>query len=97
MVPLAEVRHLWDGLICPPAYGFPDTGPVAADVVVVNEAARLARHFHGWRRGEIAGARSPLVAIVHEGHPVSICCSARASNRAAEAGVETAAAFPGRG
>jgi hypothetical protein len=37
------------------------------------------------------------MAIVENGYPVSVCFCARRSNVAAEAGVETAARFRGRG
>jgi predicted GNAT family acetyltransferase len=37
------------------------------------------------------------MAIVEHGYPVSVCFSARRSRVAAEAGVETAAGFRGRG
>lgn len=42
-------------------------------------------------------ARSPVMALVEDGHPVSICFSARRSDAAAEACVETAEAVRGRG
>jgi hypothetical protein len=38
-----------------------------------------------------------VVAVVEDGYPVSICFSARKSGVAAEAGLETAEAFRGRG
>jgi predicted GNAT family acetyltransferase len=38
-----------------------------------------------------------VVAIVKDGHPVSVCFCARKSDVAAEAGVETATAYRGRG
>jgi len=37
------------------------------------------------------------MAIVENGYPVSVCFSARGSSIAAEAGVETAVGFRGRG
>jgi hypothetical protein len=45
---------------------------------------------------EIPG-RSPIVAVLEDGHAVSACFSARRSDVAAEAGLETAQAFRGRG
>ena len=69
----------------------------SAGVVVVEDEQLLERHFRGWVAGEIAAGRAPVMAIVENGYPVSVCFSARRSNVAAEAGVETAAGFRGRG
>ena len=70
----------------------------AADgVAVVEDERALERYFRGWVPGEIAAGRAPLMAIFVEGHPVSICFSARNTPEAAEAGLETAASFRGRG
>jgi GNAT superfamily N-acetyltransferase len=86
-----------------PAFAFPDMlgfsgGAAAADSVVMVEDERcLERYFRGWVPGEIAAGRAPLMAIFVEGHPVSICFSARNTPEAAEAGLETAAPFRGRG
>src|SRR5689334_22010530 len=66
----------------------------------VHDEAELSRHFSGWIAGEIRAGRGPVVAVRErgeEGHPVSICFCARRSSTAAEAGVETAARFRGRG
>ncbi|MEZ4720114.1 MAG: GNAT family N-acetyltransferase, partial [Caldilineaceae bacterium] len=57
----------------------------------------LAQHFSGWIPGEIAAGRSPLLARLVDGVPVSICFCARRSDVAAEAGLETAPSFRGRG
>jgi hypothetical protein len=83
-----------------PAFLFPEriAPPVdVADVVVVEDERLLQRHFRGWVAGEIAAGRSPMMAILEDGHPVSICFSARRSHVAAEAGLETAEPFRGRG
>lgn len=80
-----------------PAYRFPDTLPLPADTVRIEDERELARHFHGWVPGEIAGGRAPVLAIVQDGAPVSVCFCARRGDVACEAGLETAAAFRGRG
>ena len=64
--------------------------------VLVNEVQLLARHFSGWTAAEISG-RSPVVAVIEDGDAVSVCFCARRSGAAAEAGLETATAFRGRG
>jgi len=79
------------------AFVFPDTSTRPIDVVVVEDERLLQRNFSGWELGEIAAGRSPVLAIVEGGYPVSVCCSARRSHEAAEAGLETAEAFRGRG
>jgi hypothetical protein len=80
-----------------PAFTFPQAITQGAGVVVVEDEQLLERHFRGWVRGEIAAGRAPVMAIVENGYPVSVCFSARRSSAAAEAGVETAARFRGRG
>jgi hypothetical protein len=80
-----------------PAFDFPATIAPVAGVVVVEDEAVLGRHFRGWVAGEIAAGRAPVMAIVEDGAPVSVCFSARLADVAAHAGVETAAAFRRRG
>lgn len=80
-----------------PAFTFPETLPRAGEVVVVEDEGRLERHFRGWIPGEIGAGRAPVLAVVAEGVPVSICFCARSSEIAAEAGLETATPFRGRG
>ena len=53
---------------------------------------RLVRHFSDCSHAEMAG-RAPITAIERDGHAVSVCCCARRSGHAAEAGLETTAAF----
>jgi predicted GNAT family acetyltransferase len=65
--------------------------------VVVEDERLLERNFRGWVPGEIAAGRSPVLAVVEDGVPVSVCFCARRSDVAAEAGLETAEAFRGRG
>ena len=79
-----------------PAYMFPHTITQSADIVLVDNLQLLACNFRGWNASEIPG-RSPILAILEDGHAVSICFCARSSNFAVEAGLDTAAAFRGRG
>ena len=81
---------------CGPAFSFPDEIGQPTDVAIVNELKLLQRNFRGWVASEIPG-RSPIYAVTDGSFPVSICFSARNAETAAEAGVETAAAFRGRG
>jgi hypothetical protein len=80
-----------------PAFEFPDAIAQSADIVVVEDEQQLHQNFHGWVPGEIAAGRAPVMAAFKDGHPVSLCFCARSSDIAAEAGVETAEAFRGRG
>ena len=64
-----------------PAFEFPELTDNFPGVVSVHDEAPLQRHFSGW----VAG------------HPVSVCGCSRRSAVAAEAGLETAPAFRGRG
>lgn len=79
------------------AFLFPTALEIPSDVIVVDDERFLERNFRGWRPGEIAKGGAPVMAIAEGGNPVSICFSARQSEIAAAAGVETAAAFRGRG
>ena len=80
-----------------PAMAFPDNLPTVTDVVRVEDERLLATEFRGWVIGEIASGRAPVLAVMEDGHPVSVCFCARASAVAAEAGVETAGRYRGRG
>lgn len=85
-------------LACGPTFTFPDrTHSVDVETSIVEDEQALARHFTGWVPGEIAEGRAPVIAIVRDGAPVSVCFCARRSDVAAEAGVETAASYRGRG
>ncbi|MAF51678.1 MAG: GNAT family N-acetyltransferase [SAR202 cluster bacterium] len=79
-----------------PAFEFPETLVDPGELTLVNDIRQLERHLEGWTADEIPG-RSPIFAIVDDGHAVSTCCCARQSEDAAEAGVETAADYRGRG
>jgi hypothetical protein len=80
-----------------PAFEFPEPVATPAGVVALRDEAPLQRHFSGWVAGEIQAGASPVVAVLVDGHAVSVCFCARRSTVAAEAGLETAPAFRGRG
>jgi hypothetical protein len=80
-----------------PAFIFPQSMVRPADVVEVDDEQLLGRHFRGWVAGEIAAGSMPVLAIMDDGYPVSVCFSARRSLVAADAGLETAISFRGRG
>jgi hypothetical protein len=65
--------------------------------MLIEDESLLNYHFRGWIPGEIAEGRVPVIAVAEDGYPVSVCFCARRSEQAAEAGVETATAFRGRG
>lgn len=79
-----------------PSFGFPTSIAQPADAVLINAVESLDHHFSGWTAGELP-ACGPIVGVLVDGQVVSVCFSARRSDAAAEAGVETAAAFRGRG
>lgn len=94
----AKYREWIDGPVrSGPAFTFPASLVPSPEVALVDDEALLQRHFSGWRQGEIDGGRFPVLAIRENGHPISICFSARSSDLAAEAGVETAPHWRGRG
>ena len=80
-----------------PAFDFPELLVKPDDVVVINDERLLEHNFRGWVPGEIDGGSGPLLAIIQDNEPVSICFCARRSEIAAEAGVETAPAYRGKG
>ena len=80
-----------------PSFTFPDHIPDLGAVSMIEDERLLDHHFLGWFPGEIAGGRYPVMSVVVDGYPVSICCSARRSTEAAEAGLDTAEAYRGRG
>ena len=79
-----------------PVFTFPEVLPAATDVFAITKLSQLERHFDGWTAEELP-ERSPMVAIVENEHAVSVCFCARRSAVAAEAGLDTATAFRGRG
>ena len=80
-----------------PAFTFPGDIEEPTDVMFIDDERLLEHNFRGWARGEIAAGSGPVAAVVMDGYPVSVCFSARSSEDAAEAGVETAERFRGRG
>jgi hypothetical protein len=80
-----------------PAFTFPDRIAHSSDVALIDKLEMLERHFRGWVADEIPW-RAPIVAVMDNGFPVSVCfCATRSSENTVEAGLETAAAFRGRG
>jgi hypothetical protein len=79
-----------------PAFEFPQRIPLFGEAVLIHHVEQLQGSFRGWTAAELPG-RSPIMAICEKGVPVSICFNARASELVAEAGVETAPEFRGRG
>ncbi|HMM41657.1 MAG TPA: GNAT family N-acetyltransferase [Thermomicrobiales bacterium] len=90
---VAPVERVWDG----PAWWIPEGVDMRCDItpIVVDDPALLRDGFPGWAR-DLAAA-SPCVAVVVDGAAVAVCCSARTSPRASEAGVETLERYRGRG
>jgi len=80
-----------------PAFSFPERIPVSREVVVIESEALLEHHFRGWVPGEIEAGRAPVLAVLSDGYPVSVCFCARSSDAAAAAGLETAEAYRRRG
>lgn len=79
-----------------PAFTFPEMIPTTLGIVSVTSLSQLERHLHGWTADELP-ERAPILGLVEGGYAVSICFCARRSAVAAEAGLDTAAAFRGRG
>jgi len=79
-----------------PVFTIPADIATQDDIAAVTDLSQLEKHFHGWAPNEIAGC-SPILAVMKDGHAVSVCFCARRSELAAEAGLETAAAFRRRG
>ena len=79
-----------------PAFTFPETLPELGETETVDDLRQLETHFTGWTADEIPDA-SPIVAVMEDGHAVSVCFCARRASFAAEAGLETAPPFRGRG
>jgi hypothetical protein len=82
---------------CGPALEFPKRTDGPLGVAGIHDEALLQRHFSGWVPGEIEAGAALVLAVLAGGHPVSVCLCARRSAVAAEAGLEIARAFRGRG
>jgi RimJ/RimL family protein N-acetyltransferase len=84
-------------IVSGPAFRFPDEIAQPTDITLVDRLDLLERHFRGWIAEEISWC-APIVAVMDGGYPVGVCfCATRDSAPAVEAGLETAAAFRGRG
>ncbi len=79
-----------------PAFTFPEEIAPPQGTVLIEDTALLDRHFAGWTEDEIP-ERIPIVGVIEAGYAVSVCCCSRRSDVAAEAGLETAEAYRGRG
>jgi hypothetical protein len=89
----APVTRTWTG----PAFCFPDDIAPAGDAVALSaeNAHCLLAHLPAWGADIALGL--PFFGVFINGAVVSVCCSARTTAVADEAGVETAAPFRGRG
>ena len=79
-----------------PAFHLPDSLPDPTGVVFADDVSLLVRYFPGWTADEVGG-RAPIAAVEHDESAISVCCCARKSGHATEAGLETAREFRGRG
>ena len=79
-----------------PAFTFPEDLGRPAGMESIHDVRLLEHHFSGWVASDVP-ASLPMVALIEEGHAVSVCFCARRSDSAAEAGVETAVEHRGRG
>jgi hypothetical protein len=88
------VQHTWTG----PAFSFPLHLPAPSEAVVLVTEANI-HLLHPLLPAWVPDVRlsPPLFARVVNGQAVAVCGSVRITPRAHEAGVETAAAFRGRG
>lgn len=66
-----------------PAFEFAELVTTSGDIVVVEDERALNVNFRGWVPGEIAAGCGPVMGIVVDEHPVSICFCARRSDVAA--------------
>lgn len=83
-------------LVAGPALEFPDHIEAPAGVSLIEDATLLERHFRGWTAEEMT-SRTPVAAILEDSHAASVCACARRTDEAAEASLETAELFRGRG
>ena len=79
-----------------PACMFPEEIDQPIDTLCIEDPQLLNHNFSGWKASEVR-ERTPIVAVVQDGHAVSVCFCARRADSAAEAGLETAVEFRGRG
>lgn len=78
-------------------YVFPDAldAPGGTTVVTANDAGVLERWLPAWKRDAALGL--PFVVLLVDGAAVSVCASVRTPGDSTAAGLETHAAFRGRG
>ncbi len=89
-----EIRKIAPG----PAYVFPEDIRQPGDTVVriQRENADLLRFGFSDSLDDLEQSQ-PFLALIEEGKAVSVCCNARLSPEAAEAGVHTLKAYRGKG
>lgn len=80
-----------------PAFAFPEVTDRSARVTEVTRANRELLRAHFPYTFEELEQRQPCFAVIHDDMAVSVCRSARQTSRAAEASLDTLAAFRGRG
>jgi hypothetical protein len=78
------------------AFEFPALLEVPSGVAQITDFKLLQHSFSGWTAEEIPH-RWPIMAVLEDEVPVSVCFSSRLSEVAAEAGVETTPQSRGRG
>ena len=78
------------------AFEFPDAFETPPCFTHIADIKLLEQGFNGWTAEEIPD-RWPIMAVLEEGVPVSVCFSSRLSELVAEAGVETTPQCRGRG
>lgn len=83
-------------LVSGPALEFPEQIVAPSHVTLIDDATRLERHFPAWTAEEMPG-RTPMAVILVDGQAVSLCGCARRTDEAAEASLEAAEQFRGRG
>jgi hypothetical protein len=89
--PISRVQH-------GPAYVFPEGVRAPGDAVSLSTERGIAFHPELLLRGWLPAAETPpYFGVVRDGQVVSVCYSARSGESAAEAGVETATPYRGRG
>ena len=90
-----KVTEAWRG----PAYWISNEMQLSAQSVLITEANKhlLNAHFP-WKLSSRSNFKTaPLAATIYQDKAVSICYCARINAKAAEAGVETAESYRGRG
>ncbi|MBX3010805.1 MAG: GNAT family N-acetyltransferase [Caldilineaceae bacterium] len=82
-----------------PAYWVPAGIAPALPVVLINEETLplTQRHFPWVTPTDPYYTCGPMVAVLADGHAVTLCFCSRTPGQATEAGLETAAAYRGRG